>query len=289
MAALAPSIMTKQEFITAGEQISRTAGVLDGLHGYFRLHAARLHQTCELFRLFERPLGDVLEIGPFFGYTPFVLRSRASSYTVLEGPDPAVRPLEPLYRDKGIQLRYADFFELFGPTRTAPHRLPELNASFDTILCWETMEHFNFNPVKFVRELGRVLKSGGRVCITVPNKASFQSLAALTLGRGEHAVVQSYFDAEDYVCDGKKAFYGFHWREYTAPELKQLFSTAGFEVAQSGTYTAFQDHGGSSLPRRLARQLSKTGSGIFPRFGTHVFLEATSVSARPSVQTEKSR
>ena len=211
--------MTLQQFMAAGEDLSKSAGVLDGLHGYFRSHVTRLHRTCELFELFSTGLGDVLEIGPFFGYTPFLLRQHSSSYTVLEGNDPAVRPLGPLYARHGIALNYVDFFELFGPTRSAPHRLPLADASFDTILCWETMEHFNFNPVKFVRELHRVLKPGGRVCITVPNKASFQRIFALFSGSGEKSEIETYFQVEDYVSDGKKVFYGLHWREYSPPEL----------------------------------------------------------------------
>ena len=128
----------------------------------------RLHRTCELFGLFSNHLGNVLEIGPFFGYTPFLLRKQSSAYTVLEGNDPVVRPLESIYRQQDITLNYVDFFELFGPTRSAPHQLPLADATYDTILCWETMEHFNFNPVKFVRELHRVLKPGG-VFVIVPN------------------------------------------------------------------------------------------------------------------------
>src|SRR6185295_10763942 len=111
-------------------------------------------------------LGNVLEVGPFFGYLPFLLRPASSAYTVLEGDDPVVRPLERLYQERAITLSYVDFCELFGPDRSAAHRLSFPDASFDTILCWETMEHFNFNPVKFIRELHRVLKPGGRVCIT---------------------------------------------------------------------------------------------------------------------------
>jgi SAM-dependent methyltransferase len=45
------------------------------------------------------------------------------------------------------------------------------------------MEHFNFNPVKFVREFRRVLKPGGKAYINVPNNASFQNLVSLIFGR----------------------------------------------------------------------------------------------------------
>lgn len=267
--------MTLQEFTAAGESVGAKAGVLDGLQGYFRCHAPRLHQASERFGLFSNRLGDVLEIGPFYGYMPFMLRPRSSSYTVLEGDDPAVHPLDPLYREQAIALHYVDFFEIFGPTRSATHQLSLPDAHFDTILCWETLEHFNFNPVGFVRELHRVLKPGGRVCVTVPNKASCQNVAGLLFGRGEKALIESYFCFENTMSGGKKAFYGFHWREYTAPELSRLFSGAGFRIQSCGYFNAFQGREQIGAGRRVLRTLLRVGTAVFPRHSTHVYLVAT--------------
>jgi len=267
--------MTLQEFTAAGESVGAKAGVLDGLQGYFRSHAPRLHQAGERFGLFSEQLEDVLEIGPFYGYMPFVLRPRCSAYTVLEGDDPAVRPLEPLYREQAIALHYVDFFDIFGPTRSAAHKLALPDAQFDTILCWETMEHFNFNPVGFVRELHRVLTPGGRVCITVPNKASLQNVAGLLFGRGEKALIESYYTFENSMAGGKKVFYGFHWREYTAPELSCLFSGAGFRIQSCGNFSAFQGRERMGVGRRMMRTLVKIGGSVFPRHSTHVYLVAT--------------
>ncbi len=272
-------MMTRQEFETQGLALSREANALEQGQGYFALHAERLYQTCARFGLLDRNLGGVLEIGPFYGYTPFLLRPNASAYTVLEGDDPIVYPLKPLYQKRGITAQYVDFFDVFGPTREATHSLALGEASFDTLLCWETMEHFNFNPVKFVRELLRVLKPGGRVYATVPNAASFQNLAGLVLGRSERAHINSYYQFEDYVSNGKKAFYGFHWREYTPPELAHMFARAGFQVRQCGTFVAFQSHGRTSIPRRLARVASTAMAGAFSRYGTHVFLVAEKPAA----------
>jgi SAM-dependent methyltransferase len=267
--------MTLQEFTAAGESVGARAGVLENLQGYFRCHAPRLHHACERFGLFSERLGNVLEIGPFFGYTPFILRPHSSSYTVLESDDPAVCPLEPLYREQAIALHQVDFVEIFGPIRSATHKLALPDAHFDTILCWETMEHFNFNPVAFVRELHRVLKPGGRVCITVPNKASFQNIAGLLYGREEKALIESYYIFENSIVGGKKAFYGFHWREYTAPELSRLFSNAGFQLQSCGTFTVFQNRGRIGAGRRAVRALVKIGGAIFPRYATHIYLVAT--------------
>ena len=267
--------MTKQQFLSWGEAISKRAQVMDGLHAYFRSSAPRLYECLRLFDLCAGGLGDVLDIGPFYGYIPFHLRQQASSYTVLEGDDPAVYPLLPVYQEHSIACSCVDLFEMFGPIHTATHALPFPNSSFDTILCWETMEHFNFNPVKFVRELHRVLKPGGKVCITVPNRASFQNLVSLLLGRGEQQAIDGYYHYENYESNGKKAFYGFHWREYSPPELSALFAGTGFKVKQCGSFAVFQDHEGKTgILRRIARTLSRVGSRLLPRYGTNVYLIA---------------
>jgi SAM-dependent methyltransferase len=267
--------MTNQEMELAAEQLGREAGVIDGLHGYFRLHHRRLYAVAELFGLWSRPqLGDVLEIGPFYGYTPFLLRDRTTSYTVLEGDDPAVYPLKPVYERHHIALELIDLFDTFGPIRGAPHALAFPDARFDTILCWETMEHFNFNPVKFVRELYRIMKPGGTAYITVPNRASFQNLATLLTGRGEKHLIEGYFTHEDYDANGKKCFYGFHWREYTLPEITTLFQGVGFEIAQSGTLYVNQ-----SAPVGFARSAVRAGLRLLgplaPRFGATSYLSAS--------------
>lgn len=267
--------MTKNDFILNGEAIHRRAHVTDDHHAYFELFISRLYRSCELFGLFSVPLGDVLEIGPFYGYIPFLLRPRASSYTVLEGDDPAIYPLVPFYKESAITFSCVDFFELFGPVHAAMHRLPATDASYDTILCWETLEHFNFNPVKFIRELQRVLKPGGRLCITVPNRASFHEICSLLFRRGEKEKIDAYFCFENYESNGKKAFYGFHWREYTPSELALLFAQSGFEVQACKSFTVFQDLDKPSFGRRLARFLSQLGTRLLPRFGTHVYLIAT--------------
>lgn len=265
--------MTKKDFTAKAREFS-TQAKAEKFDGYFQLHAPRLFHCCKLFELFSRPLGNVLEIGPFYGYIPLLLRKNASSYLVLEGPDPAVYPLGDVYQKEGINLSYVDFFDVFGPTQSAPHRLEIPDSHFDTILCWETMEHFNFNPVKFVRELHRVLKPGGQVCVTVPNKASLQTVTALFSGRGEEAMIDSYFKFENYESNGKKAFYGFHWREYSIPELRKLFLEAGFKVRTCGSFVTFQQHATVGIARKLSRILISAIARIAPRFGTHVYLVA---------------
>jgi SAM-dependent methyltransferase len=267
-------MISERDYAEEAVALGTEAKVLDGLHAYFVQHCPRLYQSCRLFHLLQKDLGDVLEIGPFYGYTPFLLRRNAASYTVLEGDDPAAFPLKPLYQKRGIAVHYTDLFELFGPSHSATHVLTFDDASFDTILCWETLEHFGFNPVKLVRELHRVLKPGGKVSITVPNRASVQNILALICGRLERVGIDGYYTYEDYTSNGKKAFYGFHWREYSRGELAHLFTRAGFTVVKCSTFVAHQVHAETSVVRQMARWANCRLAGMLPRYGTNVYLEA---------------
>jgi hypothetical protein len=119
-----------------------------------------------------------------------------------------------------------------------------------------------------------VLKPEGRACVTVPNRASFQSLVALSTGRREKGLIEDYFTFENYQSKGKTAFYGFHWREYTPPELSHLFTRGGFRVQACSSFTAFRDEGPIGPGRKLARALSLAGTRLLPRYGTNVYLKA---------------
>jgi len=266
--------MTTTEYLKAATVISTEAGVLDSLHAYLVQEVSRICRTCNLFRLFDGKLGKVIEIGPFFAYTPFMLQGGADSYVVIEGDDPAVYPLRPLYEKRGIDLRLLDLFDVFGGVFDAPAQLPFNEGEFDTVICWETMEHFNFNPVKFVRELHRILKPGGIACITVPNKASLERHVALLTGYRDEASIDAYFRFEDYLSNGRRRFLGFHWREYSCRELALLFQKAGFEVRKATTFVEFQTRECPTLFRRVVRGIVRGATAVLPRCGTNVLLEA---------------
>jgi hypothetical protein len=108
----------------------------------------------------------------------------------------------------------------------------------------------------------------------VPNKASFQNLFMLLSGRSDRRLIDYYFTFEDYVSNGKKAFYGFHWREYSRGELEHLFSKAGFTVRQCDTFVAFQAHNGTSVLRQMVRGANRLMARALPRHGTQVCLVA---------------
>lgn len=264
--------MTRDEFNSRADALAARIGVVETMHGYFRGHRTRLYETCRKFDLFRRPLGDVLEIGPFYSYTPVLLRDRAKTYRVLEGDDSGADALKPLYAEHQVELQTVDLFDVFGPVRGAQHRLPYASDSCDTILCWETMEHFGFNPVSFVQELLRIIRPGGRIYLTVPNRASGEALFSLLTNRYQREGVDAYFKFAGYECNGKRAFLGFHWREYTLAEFSHLFQRAGFRIVEEGWLMHFQDHEQVGLPRRMVRAVLRGLCLLRPSLGKNCCL-----------------
>lgn len=265
--------MTREEFNAKADAIG--AGIAGNQHhGYFQYHRTRLYETCAQFHLLERDLGNVLDLGPFYSYTPLMLRERAGAYCVVEGDETACEVLKPAYAANRVEAQWLDLFSLFGPERGATFRLPYEADYFQTVLCFETLEHFNFNPVPFVRELWRVTKPGGRLHFTVPNRASGEAIFALFTGRNQVQSIDAYFKMADAEVNGRRVFYGFHWREYTLRELSRLFSQAGFTIVEQGWQMNFQDEAGLSLLRRMARGVLKAMCWVRPSFGKNCYVVA---------------
>jgi len=263
--------MTQEEFLALAAKLAREAGVESGQHQYFLSHQSRIWTTGAHFDLWNLKGREVLEAGPFFSYVPFALRENGNEVTVLEGDDPAVAPLEPLYQARGIPMIITDLFENFGAADLQRHRLPFPDAKFDVVNCWETMEHFNFNPVGFVREVRRILKPGGLAYMTVPNIAKLDWRLRLALGRPVGPLVSSYHEFYDY--HGGK-FLGWHWREYVLGEFVELFAREGFEIARAAHVLTFTHHDEMSAGRRLKRALGRLAFKLAPSTGTLCALTA---------------
>jgi SAM-dependent methyltransferase len=111
--------------------------------------------------------------------------------------------------------------------------LPISSESVDTVATLQVIEHV-WNHPEFVGECRRVLRPGGRLLVTTPNR--------LTFSPGLDAPVNP-----------------FHTREFTAAELIELLAAGGFEIStvyglHAGDRLAALDraHGGSFVDAQLA-------------------------------------
>lgn len=246
--------MNLEEYKRFAAGLAQEAGVEGGLHRYYLEHRDRLWKTASHFNLWNLRDKKILEIGPFFSYTPFILKKQGNEVSVLEGEDPVVYPLKPLYESRGINFSTCDLFESFGSPQKEKQALPFGENQFDIVSCWENMEHFNFNPVGFIRDLHRVLKPGGEAFITVPNMAKLENRFKLFAGKSIGTPVETYNQFYNYA-NGR--FLGFHWREYVLSELTYLFGTQNFSIVSAGHLLTFHHHWSPSALVKIRRMLFK--------------------------------
>lgn len=91
---------------------------------------------------------------------------------------------------------------------------PIQKASQDAVVCSEVLEHL-FDPVKVINEAQRVLKTSGKILVTVPN---FDSL---------DFHLQSH---REQVFDPTKSHSVEHIRQYTPQSMGKLLEQAGFDI-----------------------------------------------------------
>ena len=83
--------------------------------------------------------------------------------------------------------------------------LPLATSSIDAVVCMQVIEHI-WDPLGYLREVRRVLRPGGQLWLTTPNRLTFSP----GLSRGE------------------KPTNPFHVEEYDADQLHALLGAAGF-------------------------------------------------------------
>jgi 2-polyprenyl-3-methyl-5-hydroxy-6-metoxy-1,4-benzoquinol methylase len=123
----------------------------------------------DLIDLLPTPVGRVLDVGCGEGGAGDPLRRKgATSISGIEIlPEPAARA-----REHYDEVAVGDALEV----------LPQLNGPFDTILCYDVLEHL-VDPAALVRALLEVTTPGGRLHVSVPN-ASHVSLLRDLIVRG---------------------------------------------------------------------------------------------------------
>ena len=175
----------------------------------------------ELVRLLPRPLGRVLDVGCGAGATGAALRAAGAERLV------------------GIELD-AEAAELARGTYDAVHVgpaeaiVPTLDEPFDTVLCYDVLEHLA-DPAALLREL-----PGSRLHVSVPNARHWTLLRDL-------AVRGTFGYAEAGHRDKT------HLRWFTRRDLVGLLEAAGWPVlaVQHGELRPV-----SRLAARLTRGLS---------------------------------
>jgi len=212
-------------FVPAPEPEAIAEWVAPEARGYAANHTSRFAQTLEM-----TPAGDesksILEMGAYMQMTP-ALKYRLGYGTVRGCYYGHLGRTD----HKSIVSEYGRTFECeidhFDAERDV---FPYADASFDTVLCCELIEHLFSDPMHMMSEINRILKPGGHVVLTTPNLGSRRAISAIL--QGYHP---SFFPA--YIRprkEGEEAE-ARHNREYVPMEIQHLLTDAGFEIVRLET------------------------------------------------------
>jgi SAM-dependent methyltransferase len=155
-------------------------------------------------------------------------------------------------------------------------RLPFADASFDLVLFTEIIEHMTIDPRRYLAEVRRVLRPGGRLLITTPNAVNLKNRAKMLLGRSVSFPLEQLYTTNP----DDDSIYGRHNREFTLGELRAVLGAAGFEVTAGSRFNSY-----GPFRERVARQrLPLRGVKIVGWSLTHVH-----PSLKDSLYVEASR
>lgn len=159
----------------------------------------------------------------------------------------------------------------YRPSLQSATRIAFPDAYFDSIVSIETFEHID-DPVKAADECWRVLKRGGELLITVPNRwFPCENHGGVVLGHrfGRLPLITYLPPVHNAVSDA---------RVFTVKALDRLFRVSGFDRTAVGWLWPTFEHGGNPMQRYLRplfpvmRRLERCpiaflGTSIVARFG----------------------
>lgn len=209
---------------------------------YLAHHHQRFLTTLETFdRTWDRRRGArVLDVGAHWLHQAVMWRMAGYAVTALDLPLtlelPSVRSLA---EAEGIRLLPNADLEHCPALAGVP------DDAFDVVLFTEILEHLTFNPVRFWREIHRVLAPGGRIVITTPNYYAWNGRVwhwgRFLTGFGGGLSVDEILGTHTY---------GHHWREFARKELIRYFGllSPDFVTVKALTMRNYYPRSGDRVP-----------------------------------------
>ncbi|MEN8694147.1 MAG: class I SAM-dependent methyltransferase [Akkermansiaceae bacterium] len=193
---------------------------LDGEDWYFKNHDHRFRLTVDEVSRNRSGVGRILDIGCWPGYLAMYFKTQGWQVDAID-----LRPDRiPLVAEAGVSLHAHNIND-------CPN-LPFEDAVFDTILFTEVFEHLD--PAGFpelFQDLERILKPGGRLILSTPNRFSLNKDLFNPFRWNEPEVDE----------DGHG-----HWKEYRLSEVLDFFQPTRLKVVKSETTAYYSGLGRSN-------------------------------------------
>ncbi|MCX6704299.1 MAG: class I SAM-dependent methyltransferase [Candidatus Woesebacteria bacterium] len=163
----------------------------------------------------------ILEIGCFLGIISVALSRIGFRVTATDIKEYiSCRNLQTLFQKNRV-----DYIE----SNLRDYQIPFSTEEFDAVIMCEVLEHLNFNPLPVIKEINRIMKTGGLFYVTLPNIARSVNVLNIGLyGKAIHDPIKDFFTQLN-PKEGNKIV-GLHWREYTAEEIKEMLEQMDFKL-----------------------------------------------------------
>ncbi|MBF0205962.1 MAG: class I SAM-dependent methyltransferase [Oligoflexia bacterium] len=168
----------------------------------------------EVCKLIPERANNLLDVGCGPGAFLQILASQRKDMTAI-GVD--IAPLQIEFAQKVVSVQF------FGRVNFKCMNVDQLEfpeKSFDVVTCLEVIEHIHPEKVlKMLKNIKKILKTGGIIIITTPNYNSFWPLIERIVEKISHVQYQKQ-----------------HINRYTTSKLKDVVKTVGMEISEMKTF-----------------------------------------------------
>ncbi len=171
------------------------------------------------------------DLGPGEGYVSIGLREKQRNVVAVEAPW-AREENKVWAKENNVPIHFIEFFT---------GDFNEITEDVDCFILAHAIAHFRFSPYILLEKIYNKLPSGGFFYLSTVNGCSFERVMELFRGKNIVQKVTKDLDPgfKDVVLDfnttGQRQIWDdwMHVKEYTKPELEEMFSNAGFKIHQS--------------------------------------------------------
>lgn len=130
--------------------------------------------------------------------------------------------------------------------------VPFAERSFDVVTLFDIIEHLHESPRDILNTAGRFLKTGGALCVTMPNSVNLRKRLSVLVGKTNYPPVNQFYLSP-------RGWRG-HVREYTLDEAVYIVRATGFEILDAATIEPIA----SKKLGPITRHLFLAGCLVFP-------------------------